>query len=183
MADGEERQKERPFGLVAAVQEVLRENQTEMLEEQLALLPVPGTDRMEPGEVDLATGKRGRGRPPGAKNKSTTAWRDWILSSRRSPMEFLADLYNKPAMLLAAELKCDIVDAVRIQAVAAKELLPYLHQRLATADDGGGKPPVPLAIHVTERGAQLVAASRKPGGGVVIEGKIDKTEKDDGSST
>lgn len=79
---------------------------------------------------------RGRGRPPGARNKRNTKFRDQILSLHSHPGVALARAYDRPVELLAAELGCSKEEAFKIQIRAAAELLPYIE----------GKQPVTLDV-------------------------------------
>ena len=171
-------------GLVAAIRATMQDSLISQTEQQLSLLPSPAAAMMEPsGEATdaeiAAGGARGRGRPPGAKNKSTTDWTKYILGRYRSPMEFLAEAYNRPVQALAAELKCNVLDALKVQMICAKELLPYLHQKQTTASDDGGKEPVPLAIMVSEQGAALVDAGARGDGMRVIAAEILPPDNDE----
>lgn len=174
-------------GLVAAIRQIMDENLTEQVEEQLALLPSPGSAPMEPGEAVEPGGKRGPGRPPGAKNKSTQDWVSYLQKRYRDPREFLAEAYNRPVQVLAAELNCDLLEAFKVQLISAKEMLPYVAQKQTTASDDGGKPPVPLAIYVSEQGASLVEAGARGDGNRMIVAEIlppiDKGKSDDNSDT
>lgn len=74
---------------------------------------------------------RGRGRPAGAKNRSTEDWVRAFHASRRSPLWVLADIYSMPVEVLAAKLGVDLIEAMRLQVDAAKAAAPYVHKRLA----------------------------------------------------
>ena len=55
--------------------------------EQLDMLPLPLTDQTP--QAALVEQKRGRGRPVGAKNKNSEAWREYLLSRYRNPLKAL----------------------------------------------------------------------------------------------
>lgn len=74
---------------------------------------------------------RGRGRPPGAKNRSTEDWVRAFHATRRSPLWVLADIYSMPVGVLAQRLGVDLIEAMRLQVDAAKAAAPYVHKRLA----------------------------------------------------
>lgn len=108
--------------------------------EQISFLPELPLD----SGLDAQGVKRGRGRPPGAKNKNSEAWRDFILSQHQSPLSALAQTYsctveqlgralglvNKPTFAQALEL-------YKLQIQAAKELAPYIHSKQPIAVDTG----------------------------------------------
>ena len=82
-----------------------------------------------------------------------------------------------PVAILAAELKCDLLDAFKIQVAAAKELAPYMHAKQ------------PVAISVDTTGANsLILEPWGPGAGaaagdgaMVIDGRL-VGPTDDGES-
>lgn len=81
--------------------------------------------------------RRGAGRPPGAKNKNTEAWREYILSRYPSPLIGLAETYSRPLGDLAEELRCTRKDAFQIQLQCMNAVLPYVHQKQPQAIDLG----------------------------------------------
>lgn len=120
--------------------------------EQMALLPLPlrNATASEPDAQKVDTAGRGPGRPPGAKNKSTKQWTQYLLTRYRSPLEALAEIYCRPLPELCAELMSyagaaegskpswdRIIEVLKIQMGAAKELAPYVHQKQPMAIDGG----------------------------------------------
>lgn len=125
-------------------------------------------DMFEAGDAPLPLGPpKGRsgprgGRPLGARNKSTDMWAQFILSSHRSPLSVLADLYSRPldelvdylqdladrnptvkvdaeGMVTRQSLRINPLDVLKLQRDAAVALAPYLHQAQ------------PKAVQVTER--------------------------------
>ena len=98
-----------------------------------------------------ASGNAKGGRPVGARNKSTEAWREYLLSRYRSPLVALLEMCNRTPTELATDLglKCevfvgsgefrtrrevlDVVKAAEMQMDAHKAVLPYLHQKAPTA--------------------------------------------------
>lgn len=99
--------------------------------EQLALLPETG--RITRDQVEALP--RGRGRPPGASNRRTAAWRDYLLSRYTHPLETLMAIQSTPADVLAAELGCKPVEALAIIKSAAAEAAPYMESKMATIVD------------------------------------------------
>ena len=70
------------------------------------------------------------GRPKGARNKSTKEWVEYFMSTvKKSPLIALGELYAKDTKLLARELSCHRIDALKIQIAAASAVLPYVHQK------------------------------------------------------
>ena len=151
--------------------------------EQLALLPLPldDDDLADVGELADREERR-RGRPKGAKNRRTEAWQQWLLSSYRSPLEMLCETYCMPATRLAEILGCSLLEAFKLQIMAAKEAGPYLHQKMPVAVDITGAPPVHLTIHNAAPAAPL-EAPRQGDGAVLITGKILGIESEDKSDT
>ena len=115
-------------------------------------------DRMEAVEVGLdETGeKRGRGRPKGSKNKRTEDWTEYLLNNYRSPLIMFAETYSRPTAALALELRCTFEEAFKIQMDAAKQLAPYVHQKLPQAIEiEGDKGLINLTMVVTEAYAAI----------------------------
>ena len=99
---------------------------------------------------------RGRGRPPGARNRSTEEWSRYLLTRYRSPLVGLAEIAQAGPAELAAELStgsgedaevCTLVEALRLIMSAQQALAPYLHQKQPTAIDGGGVAMMQVVIH------------------------------------
>ena len=89
-----------------------------------------------PGSVPAV---RGPGRPPGARNKKTEAFREHILSRFKSPLTVLAETYSRPVADLARELGIKKGEAYKMQMDAAEKLAPYLHSKApieVTGKDG-----------------------------------------------
>ena len=99
--------------------------------EQLPLLPVQGATPA--AAQDAGGADRGPGRPRGSRNRRTEAWQDYLLGQYTSPLESLARIVSRPLAELRAELHCSWLDAAKLQLQAAKELAPYIHQKLPQA--------------------------------------------------
>lgn len=96
--------------------------------------------------------RRGRGRPVGSRNRSTTEWSRFILSRYRSPLIGLAEIASATPAELQAALGGPPVAAgegeagggISLQAClslimqAQASLAPYLHQKQPLAIDAGG---------------------------------------------
>lgn len=109
--------------------------------------------------------RRGPGRPPGATNKRTQAWADYLLSRYRSPLEALAEAYSLPVHELAAYLRCKPEDAFKLQLAAAEKLAPYVHQKQPVAIDAGEGGLVQLVIEA----AALANGPAPAEGGIVLD--------------
>lgn len=127
--------------------------------EQLALLPLRNNDQGKEAAERKSLSGRGAGRPPGAKNKSTKAWTNYLLKKYPSPLEGLASIAFRPLPDLVAELMEmtgasanskghyeRYVEMLKIQMGAMKELAPYLHQKQPMAIQGAENGLVNLII-------------------------------------
>lgn len=98
---------------------------------------------------------RGRGRPPGARNRSTEEWRQYLLGRYRSPIVALLELASRSPKQLAEELglyervkiagemyedRLATGEALKAQITALTAVLPYLHAKapveIQVKDDG-----------------------------------------------
>jgi len=116
----------------------------------LARAASPFDQALERMAEGFGQARRGRGRPPGAKNRRTEDWQRLVLSTHRSPLLVLADFYSMPVEELATRLSCSRLDAAKLQLTAARELAPYLHQKLPLAVDVQRKDVVQLVIETGE---------------------------------
>lgn len=130
--------------------------------EQLALLPLQRAEH----ETPRANGQGGR--PKGAPNKRTAAMVAYLTSRYAHPLEVLAQVISRPVADLAKEIGATRADAFAFQIQAAKELAPYVSQKLPTLVDFKGD------LNVNEgasRGEILAEIARLAAEtGVVIEG-------------
>jgi hypothetical protein len=119
-----------------------------------------------------ADGGRGAGRPPGATNKRTRELVGLIATTYGgTPAEKIArfvfvdektELLER-AKVLAKDLNCKPVEALRIILDLAKELLPYCHQKLPLAIEGVGAAPIVLAQNVAVWAGQGPSAGTAAG--------------------
>jgi hypothetical protein len=121
--------------------------------EQLALLPL---DKAIEANNVQAPGPRGPGRPPGAKNKNTEAWREYFLGKYRSPLEVLFQTFSMPLDDLRTIIGGSKADAFKIQLQAAKEAAPYVHQKMPMAIEAGEGGLIQLSINTGAAQAQGV---------------------------
>ena len=152
---------------------------------QLPLLPAgeDGDEAADPAEQ----GRRGPGRPPGARNKRTADMVAYLERRYSSPLEALALVYSRNIKVLAAEMGLttptfdQLVELLKLQIIAADKLAPYLHSKK------------PVSVEVSSRGVvQLVVekhgAKALPfddAGGRVIDlvpVTVNKSENDDNAT-
>lgn len=153
-----------PIGPAAAVVEALRRAgaaRPSLPPEQLPLLEVAA------GEPEAAAapaaGERPRGgRPPGARNRRTEDWVEYLLSRYRSPLIVLAETYSRPADVLAAELGISRAEAFAMQLTAARELAPYVHARHAPAAPAPTTAAVELILTGVEPPADAAGEGAEP---------------------
>jgi hypothetical protein len=113
------------------------------------------------GQTIAPPAKRGPGRPPGSVNRTTLQLQRLLMArGGRDPAEFLSSLMSMDARDLARQLSepkkigkaivevTSVAAALDLQVKAAKELLPYFHQKmpLAIQHSGEGLRPV-IVIH------------------------------------
>ena len=146
--------------------------------EQLELIRdrLPGRDA---GAAVVVDRRRGRGRPPGARNRRTAKFRDQILAMGPHPAIALQRAYSRPVELLAAELECTKLEAFGVQVRAAAELLPYVE----------GKQPV--TVDLRQHHDAVIVMAGAPGVGAAelmaaaeqaVEGMIFDLEEGEGYS-
>jgi hypothetical protein len=103
--------------------------------------------------------KRGPGRPPGSVSRTTLQLQRLLMAKGyRDPAEFLAAIVSMDARDLARELSepmkvgdvtvlaTSLGAAVELQVKAAKELMPYFHQKMPIAVEHTGDGARPLII-------------------------------------
>ena len=73
--------------------------------------------------------RKGRGRPPGARNKQTAKFRDQILRMGPHPALVMQRAASMPVEALAATLGCTKLEAFNVQMRAAAELMPYIERK------------------------------------------------------
>lgn len=116
-------------GLVSAV-EIATEEQAELVEQADAetARDLFGFETIEQG--------RGRGRPPGARNKATEEQRRLILATGQSPLAYLASIWRDDNRL------------TKDRVAAAIAALPYIHRKQPVAVDlkGGGLVKLELVV-------------------------------------
>lgn len=106
--------------------------------------------RPDDGEEGEARPKGKGGRPPGARNKSTSATRAYILGTIGDPLTMLARRGLEDPVDLAARLGCKPIEAFNAQNTALAKCLPFVHS------------PQPAALKVEGKGALAVVFSGVP---------------------
>lgn len=104
--------------------------------------PAAPDDESEGGEA--LPGRRGR--PPGARNKSTDAWRRHIFALEGSPLLNLARWARQDPVQLAAYLGCKPIEALDRIIAAGRVAAPYLHSAMPTDVRVEGKGALGIAI-------------------------------------
>lgn len=114
---------------------------------QMPLLPLDNAETGTDVQGERIDAPRGRGRPVGARNKSTKDWQQYLLSRYQSPLVVLAETYSTPVDVLATRLGCKKYEAYQLQMAAAKEVAPYVHQKMPMAIDAGESGLISLTIN------------------------------------
>ncbi len=147
-AEGDERARRLAKGIRPALDgmgEDLAKLTEDMADHQLALWPTAPVDLDD--EPEALAARNGAGRPQGSRNRATVEAADWILSRFRSPLAFLAQVYTRPAKLLARELGCETLEAFKLQQAAALGLAPYVHRKQPLAVEiGDGDLPLMMIV-------------------------------------
>ena len=152
-------------GLSSAVQDLVDPGQNppdHMPGEQASLFPI-SMSGSQAGARDLDPSPRGVGRPPGAKNKNTEAWREFLLSRYPSPLQGLAEIYSRKLTDLAVELgfvaqgedgkyyctakPADLLELLKVQIGAMEKLAPYVHSKMPIAVEAGENGLISLVIN------------------------------------
>ena len=93
--------------------------------------------------------RRGRGRPPGARNRRTSEMVAYVERVLGEPLLVKAvRIVGADVRLLAKGLGCTKIEAAKLQVQVLLGALPYLHQRLPLAVDVQARQAVALAVHV-----------------------------------
>jgi hypothetical protein len=110
---------------------VLTAQRTEELEDEEPTLDLLGLPAIEKS-ANLS--RAGRGRPPGARNRTTRDWLEYLGRKYGSPLEVLAQMARAPTDQLAKELGCTKLEAYVQKRHAAESLAPFLHPKLSTVE-------------------------------------------------
>lgn len=127
--------------------------------EQLGLLPLLGGDQLAAMPTDPAARRKAvqaakRGRAQGSQNALTTKVREVVLKKHGvHPLEALFQAFSRPTEDLAAQLGCSILEAYKIQLLAAREALPYVQSKMPVAIDVQGDLPMLVLTQVGQAAA------------------------------
>jgi hypothetical protein len=167
-----------PSGLAAAVRDLAFAPDDGEGAGQGSLFGAVPPDPDGVGELAELAERRGRGRPAGSRNRSTTEWSRFILSRYRSPLIGLAEIAAAtPAELQTAlggppttpgpgpdgavpQGGITLAECLRLIMQAQASLAPYLHQKQPLAIDAGGVGMMTIIIQKGEgtlmEGARIV---------------------------
>lgn len=117
------------------------------------------------------------GRPPGARNKRTVEFAEYLLAQYTSPAEGLARIACMSIEELVAATGCTRLEALQEKRLAMIPLLPYLHSKMPVSIDITNR----KVIYLTIGGELLGTAPPKPEPpvleGVGIAAKLIDAEK------
>jgi hypothetical protein len=106
------------------------------------------------GGASVPAPKRSPGRPVGAKDRSTVQLQAFMRArGYRDPAEFLGALISMDTKDLSRALCLETVDALKIQAAAARDLLPYWHRKRPIEVEHTGDGARPLIIMMDDKRA------------------------------
>lgn len=127
-------------------------------------------------------GKRGPGRPAGAKNRRTGEIVDYISRRYGFPLERLAQIYSADTGELARELGLKRGEALAEQRAAAAAALPYMHQKRPIEVDVSNKGVFELTIVESVKGeaARVINAHAVDLGALVSASEAEDGEDPEG---
>jgi hypothetical protein len=110
----------------------------------LASLPARGPERAK------ALRQRGAGRPPGALNRRTQTFRDFVLrcAGGQHPVVGIIEAYNRSVHDLARELGCTPLEAFKAQMDGRRVVLEYVEGKMPVSVKIDGAGVIPLIIEV-----------------------------------
>lgn len=95
---------------------------------------------------DRAAAAKRAGRPKGSRNRRSEELCRFVLAQHGHPLQALAQLWDRPVHLLAAELGCTAMEAMGLQIRAASEALPYFESKKPVSVQSDGRL-IQLVIH------------------------------------
>lgn len=110
--------------------------------EQIPMFEPPTRFADDDGAIERA--RRQRGRPPGAANRSTKEFREWLLRRGEHPLQWMMRWASHTPESLARELGCTMLEAFDRLKALHQELAPYFAAKMVAVDDQGR--PVPMMV-------------------------------------
>lgn len=153
-------------GIKTAVEELHSQNLPIVEnQEQISFLPELPLDGALAKQGNVPA-KTGAGRPPGAKNKSTEALKNYLLTRYRNPVEGLMQTYSMSLEALAEVFGvkkeeftklslAEKMDLFKLQLMCMKEAAPYVAQKMPIAVDAGQNGLIQLVINQGNAVAQV----------------------------
>lgn len=129
--------------------------------EQLGMFALPTRFDGKVAQEQLDKAARGRGRPPGAQNRSTKDMRDFMRAQGVDPLFDMVRWAQHTPETLAKELKCSVAAAYDRLQDLRKELAPYFYGRVAPVDADGQAVPMFL-MQVGGGGSVAIAGGAAP---------------------
>jgi len=133
-----------------------------------------GSDRAE----NQAPAPAGKGRPPGAINKTSSRLAAYLVA-RGFPLPELglAECYSRPTHELARFLECSPLEAYQLQLKAMAELLPYTARKLPIEIAGSVDVNDTRSDQAIAEGIVAKIRAMRDGQKPAIEGEVVKDEK------
>ena len=129
-------------------------------EDQAALFPLPCADKSGRIAAARANGLKG-GRPPGAQNLSTRAWREYLLARGVMPQQKMMEMLLMGVEGLAKWLDCPRGVAFDRYRQLLADAAPYFMPRMAPVDDAG-KPMPHIGVYIGGREGVTIDGKEQP---------------------
>src|SRR5262245_2614094 len=128
---------------------------------------VPAPDDEAEGDAASVgpSGRRGVGRPPGARNRSTEALRRYVLANFGNPLVNVARVACADPLELARYLRCDPIDAMPLILKAAQILSEYVNSKMPATLRLDGKGALAFGMFGGDNrpdGGETTSAERHP---------------------
>lgn len=105
-------------------------------------------------QLERVARTRGPGRPPGAENRSTAQFREYLLKRGVHPLEQMMRWALHTPESLASELECTKLEAMRELRALWDSLAPYFAAKVAPTDDQGRAVPQLMMVFGAGSGVQ-----------------------------
>lgn len=138
---------------------------------QPSLFPADLVETLPDRKVDRVEQLRAKrpGRPAGAMNRKTLAFREYALAHGPHPADVLIAIYSRPVHVLREEIGGTLEGALKLQIAAAEAVLPYVESRMPQAVNVSGSGLVQLNINLGGGGDALDVSDD---GVIRIDGEI-----------